>query len=109
MNRLEEIKDRRSKISNDGNWFIMHGEDLCGHIIDDEPDSLGWVKGGLDDVGQNAQFVSNAPSDIEYLLNEVERYKAALEQIKFDYEQSQDHDIAMKNMYREAKAALEGQ
>lgn len=76
---IDDIKKRRSLITNNGKWFIMHGEDLMGNCGYDEPDSLGWVKGGIDDSGQNADFVVHAPTDIDFLLAENERLTFALE------------------------------
>jgi hypothetical protein len=75
---IEEIKERISNLTNDGIWFSMHTEDLMGSCGYDEPDSLGWVKGGKTDVGQNIDFVVNAKKDIEYLLSIIEQAEKAL-------------------------------
>lgn len=105
MNKIDEIKERRSKVSHNGDWYSMHGEDLIGAnqpyelhgmTVHDGDDSLGWVKGGLDAVDQNMEFVINAPKDIDYLLKENESLREELSITKENW-RSMANQLAIAN------------
>jgi hypothetical protein len=84
MNKLEEIRERRSKLSSlpweyknemkyDGMWLKdrwIEGIGIMSNYTDDTPEGQ--------EANADCEFVVNAPADIEYLLNEVNRLKNEL-------------------------------
>ena len=99
MPNLDKIKARREKIT-PGKWRTEFGEAVKirakhgGYVA-----TLGWLKGPYGSMGRisnnegeaNAHFIANAPTDIDWLIAEVERLKAEKAQAEAEAEKKQSH------------------
>jgi hypothetical protein len=97
MKRIEEIKERLSKVK-DVPWKRSeeYSSDYYyqGYSVDG---GTSRIADCIEEI-ENADLIANAPTDIEYLLSLIDRYKEALEKyadmIVLDSE-DHPHDVGM--------------
>lgn len=109
MSRIEEIKGRLSKI--DRNMKVYQ----CSSYLMEKDEACGIYDGQSLDCSHDechhplsldlAEYIVNTPADIQYLLTKLEQARETLQQIKYEYEQSQDDKVTSR-MYSEAQEAL---
>lgn len=72
MNRLDEIKARRNATT-EGNWITPGRTGVLGAGIVSAPAGLVIAMAVTTDA--DADFIANAPADIDWLLAEIERLR----------------------------------
>lgn len=79
-NQLIEIKERLAKAA-PGPWSYKKQAYGSTEMTDSTGDPIFYIdnSGGIEMFTQEAEFVSNSPSDIEFLLETTEKMKGALE------------------------------
>lgn len=73
MNRIDEIKARRNAAT-DGNWIAPGRTGVLGAGVVSAPTGRVIAIGCGSDA--DAEFIANAPADVDWLLAEIERLQA---------------------------------
>ena len=76
VNKIEEIK-KSLEVASPSPWEILYGERGNIHIHHDVQEVL-WDVSNI----ENARLIAKSPEYIEYLLNETDRLRKALEEVQ---------------------------
>lgn len=84
MDKLQEIKDRLSKITSTPWKGLWRGNTVQSHYVWSRTENKN-VCSGISLKTGNADFIANAPTDIKYLLDALEQAQDKIETLTYNY------------------------